>query len=86
MLEDPHSGRRMTLTTDCPGLQVYTANFLNETGKGGVPSPPRSAVALEPQFYPDFVHHPRWPQSVGREYRRWTLYRFDAGPGASSRR
>ena len=76
VLEDPHSGRRMTLTPDCPGLQVYTANFLQDTGKGGIFYPPHSGVALEPQFYPDFVHHPHWPQSIGKTYRSQALYSF----------
>ena len=76
VLEDPHSGRRMTLTTDCPGLQVYTANFLQDTGKGGIFYPPHSGVALEPQFYPDFVHHSHWPQSIGKTYRSQALYSF----------
>ena len=75
-LTDPRSGRTMTLTTDCPGIQVYTANSLRDTGKGGISYPPHSAVALEPQFYPDFVHHPHWPQSIGKTYRSQTLYSF----------
>ncbi len=79
ILRDPFSGRSMAISTDCPGIQVYTANFVNEIGKGGVHYPPRSAVALETQAYPDAVHHPQWRQPVtpaGRTYHSETRYRF----------
>lgn len=79
ILEDPVSGRSMSVSTDCPGIQVYAGNFLNETGKDGVHYGKRSGVALETQFYPDALHHPDWPQPVTRAmepYRSETVYRF----------
>lgn len=79
ILHDPHSGRTMSVSTDCPGLQVYTANFLEDQGKDGVYYPRRSAVALETQFYPDCVNHPEWKQPLvraGERYRSRTEYRF----------
>lgn len=79
ILRDPHSGRTMSISTDCPGLQVYTANFLEDQGKDGVYYPRRSAVALETQFYPDCVNHPQWKQPrvrAGAFYRSRTEYRF----------
>lgn len=79
VLTDPSSGRSMAVSTDCPGLQVYSANFLDDTGKGGARYAPRCGVALETQFYPDAVHHPDWPQPVVRAGRNWrsvTRYRF----------
>ena len=63
-LADPASGRVMTVYTDCPGIQVYCANFLDTTGKGGVPYPRNSGVCLETQFYPDSPNHPQWPQCI----------------------
>ena len=78
-LSDPVSGRSMSVCTDCPGIQFYAGNFLNETGKGGVHYGKRSGVALETQFYPDSLHHPDWPQPVtraGETYRSETVYRF----------
>jgi hypothetical protein len=37
ILSDPESGRTMAVSTDCPGLQLYSGNFLEgETGKEGV--------------------------------------------------
>lgn len=78
-LQDPVSGRTMSVYTDCPGIQFYAGNYLNETGKGGVYYGKRSGVALETQFYPDSLHHPDWPQPIthaGETYRSETVYRF----------
>lgn len=79
ILMDPVSGRSMSVSTDCPGIQFYSANFLDTVGKGGVPYGKRSGVALETQFYPDSVHHPEWPQpfvKAGAPYHSETVYRF----------
>ena len=78
-LSDPISGRTMQVVTDCPGVQVYTANELGITGKAGVYYPDRSAVCLETQYYPDAVHHPQWLQPVvkaGEKYLSETKYIF----------
>lgn len=79
VLTDPESGRTMTVTTDCPGVQVYTANFLDVTGKNGVHYHKRSGVCLETQFAPDSVNHPEWPQPItkaGEPYRSETKFQF----------
>lgn len=79
ILTDPVSGRSMAVSTDCPGLQVYSANFLDDTGKDGARYAPRCGVALETQFYPDAVHHPDWPQPItraGQPYKSVTRYQF----------
>lgn len=79
ILEDPDSGRIMTVSTDRPGIQFYAGNFLNEIGKAGIHYTPRSGVALETQFYPDAVNHPEWPQpfvKAGVPYHSETCYRF----------
>ena len=79
-LTDPFSGRTMTVTTDCPGIQFYNGNFLRgETGKGGVSYTYRGGIALETQYYPDSVNHPEWPQpfvKAGERYHSVTTYRF----------
>ena len=78
-LSDPGSGRSMAVYTDCPGVQFYAGNFLNEQGKGGIHYTKRTGVALETQFYPDALHHPDWPQPVtraGEKYHSETVYRF----------
>jgi len=79
ILSDPTSGRTMTVSTDCPGIQFYAGNFLSETGKGGVHYGKHSGVALETQFYPDAIHNPGWKQPVvpaRTPYRSETVYRF----------
>jgi len=79
ILEDLESGRIMTVSTDCPGVQVYAGNFLDDRGKGGVYYGKRSGVALETQFYPDSVNHPEWPQpfvKAGEKYHSETRYTF----------
>lgn len=78
-LTDPESGRTLSVYTDCPGIQVYSGNYLNETGKGGVHYGRHSGIALETQFYPDCLHKPDWAQPVvpaGKLYRSETIYRF----------
>ena len=79
ILHDPFSGRTMTVSTDCPGVQFYAGNFLDDQGKGGVYYGKRSGVALETQFYPDSVNHPEWPQpfiKAGKPYHSETRYTF----------
>ena len=79
ILQDPASGRTLAVSTDCPGVQFYAGNFLDEQGKGGVYYGKRSGVALETQFYPDSVNHPEWPQpfvKAGEKYHSETKYSF----------
>lgn len=64
----PVSGITMTVETDQPGLQLYTANFLSErTGKDGTVYRERSGLCLETQHYPDCINHPEWPSCVLRQ-------------------
>lgn len=80
VLRNPESGLTMTVTTDCPGVQVYAGNFLDNVGKNGVRYGKRTGVALETQFYPDAVNHPEWPQpfvKAGEKYRSVTAYKFE---------
>ena len=66
VLTCPRSGIRLEVTTDAPGLQLYTGNFLDGVeGKGGRRYPARSAVCLETQQYPDSPNR-QWPESTGR--------------------
>ena len=74
------SGIVMETYTDRPGMQIYTANFVeNEVGKEGVVYGKRSAVCLETQCYPDAVHHENFPSPVyraGEKYTAHTAFRF----------
>lgn len=62
----PQSGIRMKCYTDQPGVQLYTANFLNNpNGKNG-DMKPREAFCLETQHFPDSPNHPDFPTTVLR--------------------
>jgi aldose 1-epimerase len=80
---EPNSGRVMEVLTDQPGVQLYTANFLEDTrGKGGVMYGRNGGFCLETQHFPDSVNHPNFPSAIlrpGEEYRTTTIYRFSAG-------
>ncbi len=79
ILRDPGSGRTMAVHTDCPGIQLYAGNYLNENGKGGVYYGKRTGIALETQYYPDSVNHPEWPQpftKANTRYKSKTVYKF----------
>ena len=80
-LRAPSTGITMSITTDRPGMQVYSGNFLDGTrnGKSGKPYRYRSAMALEPQGFPDAIHHPQFPSVVlrpGEVYHSTSEYRF----------
>lgn len=80
ILTDLESGRTMAVSTDCPGVQLYSGNFLeDEVGKDGVSYCRRSGICLETQFYPDAVNKPQWPQPVtkaGEKYHSETCFVF----------
>ena len=66
--------------TTQPGLQLYTANYLDgNPGKDGAVYGPRSAFCLETQGWPDAIHHSAFPSPIlraGEEYRHTTVYRL----------
>ena len=77
---DPASGRVMEVWTTEPGVQLYTANFLDGVkGKGGVVYTRRSAFCLETQHFPDSPNQPNFPSVVlspGATYHTVTTYKF----------
>ncbi len=80
-IRDPASGRTMTISTTEPGIQFYTANYLDGTviGKGGAVYKKNAAFCLETQHYPDSPNHPDFPTTVllpGQTYRSTTVHRF----------
>ena len=74
------SGISMDLSTDYPGIQLYTANYLDHVaGKHGHIYESRDAVCFEPQYFPDAIHHPNFPSSVvkaGKTYHKEIIYNF----------
>jgi len=80
---EPKSGRVLEVLTTEPGVQFYTANFLDGTlkGKEGKSYPRRSAFCLETQHYPDTPNKPAFPTAVlkpGETYKSTTVYKFSA--------
>ena len=61
----PSTGITLTVYTDQPGIQVYSANNLNGslTGKGGVPLTTQTGLCLETQHFPDSPNHPSFPST-----------------------
>jgi aldose 1-epimerase len=83
---DPESGRVLEILTDQPGVQLYTANGLSVTGKGGAHYGPHSAFCLETQHYPDSVNQPSFPSTIlrpGGSFRSTTIHRFSTARGGS---
>ncbi|MBO0871677.1 MAG: galactose mutarotase, partial [Micromonosporaceae bacterium] len=78
---DPNSGRTLEVHTDQPGVQFYTANYLDGTlvGTGGRMYRQGEALALETQHFPDSPNHANFPSTVlrpGDVYWTTTEYRF----------
>ncbi|MBD8931733.1 MAG: galactose mutarotase [Ruminococcus sp.] len=75
------SGIVMEVWTDLPGMQMYTANFLdNEHGKKGAVYGIRDAVCFETQYFPDAVHHENFASPIckkGMPYHTVTSYKFE---------
>ncbi len=81
-VSDPLSGRTLEVYTTQPGLQLYTANWIdNEKGKFGKKYGRRWAYALETQHFPDAVNKPHFPSAIlnpGEEYKQTCIYKFSA--------
>jgi aldose 1-epimerase len=78
---DPLSGRTMDVSTDQPGVQLYSSNDFDGTlaGKGGVIFQLHTAFCLETQHYPDSVNRREFPSTIlhpGETYRSTTVYAF----------
>ena len=80
-VREPSTGRVMEVLTTEPGVQFYTANFLDGSlvGKQGKTYGRRSALCLETQHFPDSPNRPEFPSTVirpGHAYISTTVYRF----------
>lgn len=72
MLDHPGSGRTLTISTDQPGLQLYTGNALDATWGQ------YAGVCLEAQHWPDTPNRPDFPSTrldPGMTYRSETRLR-----------
>jgi aldose 1-epimerase len=80
-VDESESGRVLEVLTTEPGIQFYTANFLDGTirGKGGKVYARRSALCLETQHFPDSPNHQNFPSTIlkrGERFKSTTVYRF----------
>ena len=85
-LLDPRSGRMLTISTDQPGIQFYSGNFLDGTlyGTSGRQYRQGDGLALETQHFPDSPNHANFPSTrldPGQTYRTSTVYGFSVVGG-----
>ncbi|MBK9744923.1 MAG: galactose mutarotase [Saprospiraceae bacterium] len=74
------SGRRLTVFTDQPAIQLYTGNWLNNVD--GKPGKYRdyAGFCLETQHFPDSPNHAHFPDTILRpsiEFYSKTIYKID---------
>jgi aldose 1-epimerase len=77
----PAGGIKMTVTTDMPGMQFYSGNFINGvvTGKG-VTYQKHSGFCLETQLYPDTINKPDFPSCIvtkDKPFKTYTAFKFE---------
>jgi aldose 1-epimerase len=80
-LYDPASGRVMDISSDQPGLQFYTGNFLDGTTYGAAGKQYRQGdgLCLETQHMPDSPNHTNFPSTrldPGKTYKTVTIHKF----------
>ncbi|MFZ0283506.1 MAG: aldose epimerase family protein [Bacteroidales bacterium] len=77
---DPVSGRVMEVFTTQPGVQLYTANWIDgEQGKGGKKYGRRWSFCLETQHFADSINKPHFPSTIlnpGEKYEHICIYKF----------
>lgn len=83
-LTSKKTGIQMSVSSNLPGFQLYTANNLGKTtqpqGKSGYKYEKRSAICIEPQFYPNAINTPNFEEKgvlkPDEEYNREIVYSF----------
>jgi aldose 1-epimerase len=76
---DSKSGRTLAVTTDQPGVQFYTGNFLDGTLTESGGNEQYTGFCLETQHFPDSPNHDNFPSTVlapGDTYKTATVYAF----------
>ena len=61
---EPKSGRVLTVSTNQPGVQLYTSNTLTAAGKKDVKYSRHQGFCLETQQFPDAPNHPNYPNCI----------------------
>ena len=83
-VHDPKSGRKMELSSNQPGLQFYTASWIDPAlqGKAGATYAKYAGLCLETQNFPDSINkedNPAFPSAVlrpGELYHHVMVHRF----------
>lgn len=88
-LEDPRSGRTMTVLSNQPGVQFYSGNFFDGSaaGKSGKFYRMGDAIALEPQLFPDSPNQRSFPSielNPGQTYSNIIIWRFGTANAGES--
>ena len=78
---EENTGRKLEVFTTMPGMQFYSANFLdgNDVGKNNATYIRRSALCFETQYAPNAINIPEFKSPLlkaGDEYKEKTIYRF----------
>lgn len=77
-LTDEESGRQLTVHSTCPGVQIYTGNWLSQN-PADHPYTQYNGVCLETQHFPDSINQPTFPSCLlrpGDEYQQKTVLSF----------
>lgn len=80
-LEGDKTNIKMDIFTDLPGVQVYTANFLeyDDSYKNDAKYGKHHAICLETQYFPNAINIPHFESPVlkkGEKYSTTTEYKF----------
>lgn len=81
VLSDEATGRCLTVSSDQPGVQIYTGNWLagSPANKAGRSYDDYDGVAIECQDFPDAPHQPAFPSTLllpGERYCRHINFKF----------
>lgn len=80
-LYDPTTKLTMSVYTDMPAMQIYTANGHkgNIIGKESKRYPHRNAICFETMNFPDAPNQPQWPSAIlrpGEVFHSTTVFKF----------
>lgn len=81
-ISHPNCSFVLSVSTTEPGLQIYDAGHIPSggiPGLGGRRYGPRAGIAVEPQSWPDAIHHAHFPSVVlmpGDTYNASSAFRF----------
>lgn len=79
MVRHAGSGRTLTISTDQPGVQLYTGNTLDDFRTETEPWLRYGALCLETQQFPDAPNHAGYPNAIlrpGEVFRAETVFEF----------